>query len=78
MTHIQTLCMNFTVVFIMAAPAVFLRTNKKHLKHNGLTTRTVYEKTLDETKKLRRLRYSVIEKWSCQWEKEKTGDPNIA
>ena len=64
--------------FYHGCPDCFPNRKQKHLKHNGLTTQEVYEKTLDKTKKLRTLGYSVIEKWSCQWEKEKTADPNIA
>lgn len=51
---------------------------QKHLKHNGLTIQEVYEKTLDKTEKLRALGYCVVEKWSCEWETEKTADSSIA
>lgn len=68
----------FQGCFYHGCPSCFPNRKQKHFKHNGLTTQEMYEKTLDKTNKLRSLGYSVIEKWSCQWEKEKTADPNIA
>lgn len=64
--------------FYHACPSCFPNREQKHLKHLGLTNQGVYEKTLDKTKKLRSLGYNVIEKWSCEWEKEKAADSNIA